>query len=281
MSVIATYWVDSIQVGNPHAKALLRFLASHNFHKPGFIFKNSTYVSALEVCERTVIRSLQLLEEKGFILKENTFDKNGRQKTNTIYLNIPQEFIDDYEKRMSINLDSQSYDTKSVKGEGVTESPLGVSQSHPRGVTESPTPPKKTPNLLIESKTCETVSFPNNNINNNINNKERGELKKRSPLSLVLNNFEPSQETVNIAINGRINVDEELSKFNDYRKSHGKKYADLDCAFKLWINRSIEYKQKTPIINEVRSTVKEWGPGHPAWESIHGRNKQDGSVTRN
>jgi hypothetical protein len=26
-----------------------------------------------------------------------------------------------------------------------------------------------------------------------------------------------------------------------------------------------------PPINEVRSSVKEWGPGHPGWESIHGK----------
>lgn len=101
MSTPQILWVDSIKVGNSTAKALLRFLASHNFQKPGIFFKNESYMNALEISERTLQRAFDHLEKNKFITRNQRFDKNGRQIENVIYLNIPKEFHDDYEKRLN------------------------------------------------------------------------------------------------------------------------------------------------------------------------------------
>jgi hypothetical protein len=126
MSVPTLVWIDSIQVGNSTAKALLRYLATHNFHKPGFFFKNSTYAKALEVSERSIQRSFDLLENKKFITVERRFDESGRQISNGIYFNIPDEFLNNYER----TIESGGEGDKPIvtQGEGDSMSPLGVTQ---------------------------------------------------------------------------------------------------------------------------------------------------------
>src|SRR6185295_12849508 len=101
MSLPAQLWVNSVQVGNTIAKALLRFLAEQNFHSEGFIFKNSTYAHQLEVNERSIIRALKLLEEKNFIRIEERFDASGKQISNQIYLKVPNEFLTKYQDSLS------------------------------------------------------------------------------------------------------------------------------------------------------------------------------------
>jgi hypothetical protein len=98
MSTLALVWIDSIHVGSSTAKALLRYLSTHNFYKPGFFFKNSTYMKALEISEKTLQRAFDHLEKNNFITIERRFDESGRQIPNGIYLLIPDEFIHSYEK---------------------------------------------------------------------------------------------------------------------------------------------------------------------------------------
>lgn len=114
-------------------------LATHNFSSPSFYFKNSTYSRVLEISERTVMRSMQLLEEKGLIKCEERFDENGRQVSNRVSLLIPDGFMDSYESRLRGEGDNTE--------RGDRESPLGVTESQGGG--------------------CQRVTPYNNNKNNN------------------------------------------------------------------------------------------------------------------
>lgn len=134
MSAIALAWVATVKVGNQTAKQLLQFYACHNFHKPGYEFKNETLANQLEVEVRSIQRAHDLLVEKNLIKREPRYNKEGRQISSTTYLNIPDEFVDNF------------------MGEGDIKSSLGVTLCQGEGDTVSP--------------------LYNNNINNKLNNKK-------------------------------------------------------------------------------------------------------------
>lgn len=115
MSAIALKWVASIKVGNQTAKQLLQFYACHNFGKPGFEFKNKTLADQLEVSERAIQLAHKLLLEKNLIIKETRFDEHGRQLSNHMYLNIPDEFVDNF---FGEGERSSSLGVNVVQGEG-------------------------------------------------------------------------------------------------------------------------------------------------------------------
>lgn len=140
MSGIALAWVATVTVGNQTAKQLLQFYAGHNFGKPGFEFKNATLAKQLEVTERSIRNAHKLLLDKGFLIKEERYNKEGRQLTNFFALNIPNSFVDNF------------------MGEGEVRSSLGGKHVPGEGETSS--------------------SLINNNINNKENNKEPKEVKK-------------------------------------------------------------------------------------------------------
>lgn len=96
MSAIALKWVSTIKVGNQTAKQLLLFYASHNFNTDDYVFKNSTLANQLEVTERAIRNAHKLLLEQELIKKQLRFNENGRQTTNSIMLNIPPEFVDNF-----------------------------------------------------------------------------------------------------------------------------------------------------------------------------------------
>lgn len=152
MSAIALSWVATVKVGNQTAKQLLQFYASHNFNKPGFEFKNDTLASQLEVKVRAIQNAHKLLVEKGLLIKEERFGKDGSQLTSVFYLNIPQQFVDNF------------------FGEGVLKTSPPCFKDTPRDVLKTPL---------------------NNNINNKQNKRERIVRAKRSPLSddFILNDF--------------------------------------------------------------------------------------------
>lgn len=152
MSLPAIIWSSSTQVGNAHAKALLMHLATHNFNSHTFYFKNSTYAKVLEISERTVIRSIQLLEEKGLIKCDPRFDDNGRQISNSISLLIPDNFMNDYESRLRGEGDNSKV--------GDRESSLGVTESQGGG--------------------CQSGTPYNNNKNNNKFNNNKKSFYDRS-----------------------------------------------------------------------------------------------------
>ena len=96
MSAIALSWVASIKVGNQTAKQLLQFYASHNFNRPGFEFKIETLASQLETSRSSIKRAHNLLVEKELIKKEARYSSDGRQLPSSIFLNIPQAFVDNF-----------------------------------------------------------------------------------------------------------------------------------------------------------------------------------------
>ena len=145
MSAIALSWVATLTVGNQTAKQLLLFYASHNFGKPGFEFKNCTLSKQLETSERSIQRAHKLLEKEGYIKRIEQFDSDGQQQSTVTYLNISQEFIDNFFNRK--------------EGEGDSVSP--------------PLRHTVTPGV--------TVCHPyNNKLNNNINNSSCKKVKKET-----------------------------------------------------------------------------------------------------
>lgn len=140
MSGIALAWVATVTVGNQTAKQLLQFYAGHNFASDNYLFKNSTLAKQLEVTERAIRNAHRFLMENGWIKKEQRFDQYGRQTTNSITLNIPQEFVDNY------------------FGEGERSATLGRN--------------------VVPGEEERSAALLNNNINNNKkNSKERNCLK--------------------------------------------------------------------------------------------------------
>ncbi len=121
MSAIALTWVSTISVGNQTAKQLLQFYASHNFNTSDYQFKNSTLANQLEVTERAIQKAHKFLMDGGYIKKDVRFNDSGRQTTNSIMLNIPKEFVDNYfgegEQRSSLGVNK-------VQGEGERSAPL-------------------------------------------------------------------------------------------------------------------------------------------------------------
>lgn len=103
-------------------------------------------------------------------------------------------------------------------------------------------------------------SAPINNINNINNIKSReGSLK----------NFEPDEK--NILLCGQLGLllAGEMESFNNRHRGERTQYE-----FERWIRRSHEYRESKRLTtqNQSRSTVPEYGPGHPHWESLHGNN---------
>lgn len=226
MSTPALVWIDSIQVGNSTAKSLLRYLATHNFHKPGFFFKNATYMAALEISEKTLQRSFTHLEEKNFITIERRFDENGRQISNGIYLNIPDEFLEKYEKTIL---------------EGVKNAEQNDAPNSPVNMT------------TLGASTCRGGSrqyddpYNNNKTNNKINNKR--ESKKRSPLSP----FSPNGQNTLLCQDLKLVMTEEMASFEARHKGEKSQYE-----FGRWLKSSKEYKDRNKKNEQTRPTMRDF-----------------------
>lgn len=213
MSAIATKWVSGLTIGNTTAKHLLLFLSVHNFHKPGFFFKLETIANQLEISVRAVQKAFLRLEKRKLIVKEYRFDeKTGRQTTNGYYLNIPQEFVDNYFNE---------------QGEGERGSPLGVNVVQGEGERGSGGGTKKQSFLKEKSNTCKKSARPNSNINNKLNNNiscpsddgryrffcsfweiyPRKEKKKRSLEIWTKNKLESLGETIIKSLKTRLDSD--------------------------------------------------------------------------
>lgn len=231
MSIVTMNWVDSIQVGNATAKALLRFLCTHNFLKPGFFFKNSTYMRALEISEKTLQRAFNHLETKGFITIERRFDEDGRQISNGIYLNVPDKFVQEYESKFGQN---------DGVGGGVIMTTLGASNC--RGGGRQADDPY------------------NNNINNNKYNTKRED-------SLI--NFKPNKENELLAKDLRIDIERETESFK--KRHRGEKTQYEFSRWLKSAKEYQESKKNSQTFNETRCSVPEYGPGHPRWEELHGQ----------
>lgn len=236
MSVPALVWIDSIHVGNTVAKALLRYLATHNFMTRGFYFKNSTYMAALEISEKTLQRAFSHLEQNNFITIERRFNEHGRQISNGIYLNIPQEFIDSYEERIR-----EGVKLSDPKNSPVKMTTLGASDCRP--------PPRQ-----------DDVPYNNNKNNNKLN-------RERAPLS---DDFIPNKgmDSMSHDVANRCNTtpDKLLFKFKNLMKSSGKVSIDWDAEYGVFLGR--ERPEKT-ITNTTTSTNIETHSTVPMWKSAY------------
>lgn len=132
MSIIAQKWAYSQKLGNPIAKSILAFLASHNFAGDQSCFRIKTIAGATDYDERTIKRGLLFLAEKNLILKHERFAANGQQLSNEYTLNIPNEYKDafysDYGKKP---VDKVGGGVSESHPPHDTQSPPGVTESHP------------------------------------------------------------------------------------------------------------------------------------------------------
>jgi hypothetical protein len=105
-----------------------------------------------------------------------------------------------------------------------------------------------------------------------IKKRERPARKKREPLSEY---FKPDQEREAIAkaISARCNISIEdlLIKFKTIEKKKNKTSLNWQLEFELFLAREKPSLQKSTYQSkhdqELKSTVLEYGPGHPTWEA--------------
>lgn len=238
MSAIALKWVSEIKTGSPSAKHLLLFMASHNFDGNKNFFSIRTLCEQLELSERTIQTALNLLIEQSLIIKEQRYREDGGQTTNCYIINIPETYSEDYFK------------------------------THITPPAKNVSPPLQ--QLIPPPRSSCTH---NNNINNNINKRESTGAQKRALLS---DDYSPSDDLKDLFIETAqrcgIKKIDLFDKFMAVNKSSGKKSADWDAELKLFLLREkpLSKKPGNTSQSEVRSTVKEYGPGHPTWESFHG-----------
>ena len=96
MSIIALKWAYTQKIGNPIAKNILAFLASHNFAGDQSVFKVRTIMAATEYEESSVRRGLKQLADLNLITKQIRFGSSGQQLSNEYTLNIPTDYKDDF-----------------------------------------------------------------------------------------------------------------------------------------------------------------------------------------
>lgn len=102
-------------------------------------------------------------------------------------------------------------------------------------------------------------------------NKEK---REREPLS----NFEPNEENQLLAKDLKLKIEDELESFTNRHKGEKTQYE-----FGRWLKNSHQYlnKKSIPVSNETRSTVPEYGPGHPRWEQLHGSKTNGSEISGN
>jgi hypothetical protein len=263
MSAIALAWVASIKVGNQTAKQLLQFYAAHNFNKPGFEFKNKTLCEQLEVGERAIREAHKFLVDRNLIKRVPRYGKNGDQMSTLTYLLIPDSFVDNFFK----------------VGGGGGSTCRGGGNYVPGG---------------------EDLGAPlyNNNLNNKKNimgdEEKSPPTKKRKPQISIPEDFSFNDRHLQIAQELNIDINLQLELFKNHAEQHDRRCCCWDAAFRNWLKKAKDFNQiKKSIVtiatktNESRSTVVEYGPGHPTWEANeewkrkYGVNSHGSEETRN
>jgi hypothetical protein len=185
MSAIALKWVAQMKVGNSIAKNLLRFYACHNFGKPGFEFKNKTLAEQLEVSETSIKEAHRLLQEKNLIKRKAQYDKTGRQCATITYLNIPDEFTEDFFEQPK----KQQQPVDNLGGEGSPSDGGGVASRLGEG---SPHAPLVNNKYLNNKNNIKTESNFNNMYNkNSVINKTDQQKQMNKPKS-----YEATQQLI-------------------------------------------------------------------------------------
>lgn len=269
MSALNVAWVGTQTVGNQTAKQLLQFLAYQNFGDSRSLFSNQYLATHLEVKIRAVQNATKLLIERKFIIIKRRFDKKtGRQTSNEIILNIPEDFKEDFLRRYSPDKNMSPYKTSGSgphapktpspvdkSGLGCSKDTLPLSVEHPPHALGTSPKAKKETFPKVQSTTYEETQIPNNNLNNNINKRER-----------ALSIFSPNDESKALCSDLKLNINDELNSFENRHRGFKTQYE-----FQRWLRNSKSYIDKNLNVNrnETRSNVPFWGPGHPSYDAIH------------
>ncbi len=123
------------------------------------------------------------------------------------------------------------------------------------------------------------INTDNKNIYIPANAEPEKKIRKK-PKTRLPDNYEYSDTHKDIAQKLNIDVDRALEDFKDHALANDRICNDWNAAFRNWIRKANDFKpQEQKIIhqdknakvysNELRSTVQEYGPGHPHWEMIN------------
>jgi len=137
MSIIAQKWAYSQKLGNATAKAILAFLASHNFGCDQSCFRINTIANALDLSQTAVKSGLIFLAEKGLIKKEARYGDRGERLANQCTLVIPKDYL---EKSYSDYDGLYKSDAPVDNSGGVGRQPTGGGSAAGGGVGRQPTP---------------------------------------------------------------------------------------------------------------------------------------------
>lgn len=103
--------------------------------------------------------------------------------------------------------------------------------------------------------------------NTNKRKKRESAPKKRELLS---QDFEFDEANQKLCAERKVDPPLVLGKFKAHMKASSKRSADWQAEAELWIMRERPTNQEAnPKPNELRSNVKEYGPGHPTWDAMH------------
>jgi DNA-binding transcriptional ArsR family regulator len=132
MSIIALKWAYTQKLGNPTAKSILAFLASHNFAGDQSCFKVKTIAAATDLTIRAVQIGLKFLHEKGLVKKEARYAEHGGQLSNEYTLNVPKADVDEWYKSYGEPpVDNLGGGVHLMQGGGAPDAGGGVNQVHP------------------------------------------------------------------------------------------------------------------------------------------------------
>lgn len=103
--------------------------------------------------------------------------------------------------------------------------------------------------------------------------------KKRSPVPIP-EDFVYSDKHTELAASFGLDVKYLFTDFTDKAVMKGTEWICWNTAFMNWIRKANEFKRPDMIVvkndtkpyhrpNEVRSTVPEWGPGHPSYDELN------------
>lgn len=132
--------------------------------------------------------------------------------------------------------------------------------------------------------------------------KEKEKPKRRKPETCLPENYAYNETHQIIAKESNVDINHQLELFKDYALQNDRRVCDWDAAFRMWLRKAKTYSHSTsqsspvrmsPLVpsssrptfkptNEIRSTVPEFGPGHPTWEANQEwrrKNESQGSET--
>lgn len=234
-------------------KGLLWGLLSIIGNNESCYYSQSQLVKILGIGERTLQDHLYHLRDKKFI-SITAPDRKGRGYANEYLLNysLIMEFSNKDAKAagLPVKLSTKHADSASLSYNKHADSAC---------ITE----------ISTQKTTKKHADSASQDIQQDIHKSRESKTASASPPPLSL--FEPDEQNKTLCQDLRLNLPDEIESFRRRHKGAG----DLQYEFSRWMKASKEYQARNRPKDEVRSTVQFWGPGHPGWESLHGKRKSD------